>query len=276
MSDLPAYHTRASLRDDLKRIGVQAGDTVLLHAAMRAVGPLLNGPDVLANALLDVVGRDGTIMVYTNWNTLHEDLLDDDGHVLPEWRAHVPGFDPAASRAIRINGVIAETVRTMPGARRSGNPAASMAAIGRQADWITADHPQDYGYGPGSPLAKLVETNGRVLMIGAPWRKCTLVHHAEHLARIPDKLVVRYEVPFAAGGDIIWQFIEEYETDLPVHEALPDNHIEMIVTAFVNQGHGVQGQIGNAASLLMDARSLVSFAVDWLEQWAVDHARVRR
>lgn len=270
MDDVPAYHTRASLRADLIRIGVGAGDTVLVHAAMRAVGPLLNGPDILAHALLDVVGADGTIMVYTNWDTLHEDLLDGDGRVLPEWRDHVPGFDPAASRAVRINGIIAETVRTMPGARRSDNPAASMAAIGKQADWITADHPQDYGYGEGSPLAKLVETGGYVLMIGAPWRKCTLIHHAEHLARIPDKLVVKYEVPFAAPGGTSWRFIEEYETDDPVHPALPDNHIEQVVTDFVAAGNGSQGLIGSASSLLMDAQPLVEFAVDWFERWAAE------
>ncbi len=268
MDVVPAYYTRASLRADLTRIGVRAGDTVLLHAAMRAVGPILNGPDVLANALLDVVGDHGTVMVYTNWDTLHEGLLDDDGRVLPDWRDHVPGFDAQASRAIRINGIIAETVRTMPGARRSGNPAASMAAIGRDAEWLTTNHPQDYGYGEGSPLAKLVETKGRVLMIGAPWRKCTLIHHAEHLARIPDKLVVKYEVPFATPSGTYWRFIEEYETDDPVHPALPDNHIERIVTDFVAAGNGSQGLVGSASSLLMDAQPLAAFAVEWLECWA--------
>lgn len=268
MDAVPTYHTRASLRADLARLGVRAGDTVFLHAAMRAVGPILNGPEILAYALLDAVGVNGTIMVYTNWDTLHEGLLDHTGRVLPEWRDHVPGFDPQASRAIRINGIIAETVRTMHGARRSGNPAASMAAIGRDADWLTANHPQDYGYGNGSPLAKLVETEGRVLMIGAPWRKCTLIHHAEHLARIPDKLVVKYEVPFSAPHGTVWRFIEEYETDDPVHPALPVDHIERIVTDFVAAGNGLRGLVGSASSLLMDAKPLVAFAVEWLECWA--------
>ncbi|PZP11235.1 MAG: aminoglycoside 3-N-acetyltransferase, partial [Sphingomonas hengshuiensis] len=149
MEALPDFRTRASLRDDLRRIGLREGDTVLLHAAMSKVGPMLNGPDILAHAMLDVMGPDGTVMVYTSWDSQHCDLLDDDGRVLPEWRDHVPGFDAAGSRAVRMNGVIAEFVRTMPGACRSANPGASMAAIGARADWITADHPQDYGYGPG-------------------------------------------------------------------------------------------------------------------------------
>ena len=55
-SELPSYNTRSSLRDDLTRIGLSAGDTVMVHAAMSKVGPMLNGPDALSKALLDVIG----------------------------------------------------------------------------------------------------------------------------------------------------------------------------------------------------------------------------
>jgi hypothetical protein len=172
-SEAPRYNTRSLLRNDLTRMGLIAGDTVMVHAAMSKVGPMLNGPDALSTALLDVIGPEGTLLVYTSWDSVHDDLMDDDGPVLAEWRDHVPGFDPQASRAVRMNGVIAEFIRTMPGARRSGNPGTSVAAIGKLADWITADHPQDYGYGEGSPVAKLIEANGRILMVGAPWDTTT-------------------------------------------------------------------------------------------------------
>ena len=263
--DLPDYRTRAALRDDLTRIGLRAGDTVMVHAAMSKVGPLLNGPDALSNAILDVVGPDGTLVVYTSWDSVHDDLLDDDGRVLPEWRDHVPGFDRQVSRAVRMNGIIAEFVRTMPGARRSGNPGASVAAIGRQAEWITVDHPQDYGFGEGSPLAKLVELNGRVLMVGAPWDTMTLVHHADHLADLPDKAVLRYEVPFATAEGTAWRFMEEFDTTEPVIAGLPDNYIEQIVTAYVASGSGHEGSIGLAPSLLVDAKPMLAFAIQWLE-----------
>jgi aminoglycoside 3-N-acetyltransferase len=241
-----SYSTRTSLRADLNRIGLRAGDTVMVHAAMSRVGPMLNGPDALLFAILDVVGPEGTRCVYTSWDSVHEDLLDDSGRVLDEWRPHVPGFDPQTSRAVRMNGVIAEFVRTIPGACRSGNPGASVAAIGKWAEWITADHPQDYGYGEGSPLAKLVALDGRVLMVGAPWDTMTLIHHADHLAALPDKLVRRYEVPFADGAGTAWRFIEEFDTTEPVMAGLPENYIEQIVTAYAASGAGHRGQIGLA------------------------------
>lgn len=265
--NLPAFRTRASLREDLRRIGLRAGDTVMVHAAMSKVGPLLNGPDALSNAILDIVGADGTMLVYTSWDSVHDDLLDDDGRVLPEWRDHVPGFDQQASRAVRMNGIIAEFVRTMPRARRSANPGASVAAVGKLADWITADHRLDYGFGENTPLSKLVAVGGRVLMVGAPWDTMTLIHHADHLASIPDKKTVRIEVPIAGRNGTEWHFMEEFETGDPVHEALPENYIEQIVTAFVDSGGGHRGLIGAAPSLLVEAPAILAFAIQWLESW---------
>ncbi len=243
----------------------------MVHAAMSKVGPLLNGPDALSNAILEVVGPDGTMLVYTSWDSVHDDLLGDDGRVLPKWRDHVPGFDQNASRAVRMNGIIAEFVRTMPGARRSANPGASVAAVGKLADWITADHRLDYGFGENTPLSKLVEVGGSVLMVGAPWDTMTLVHHADHLAAIPDKQTIRIEVPFAGVNGTEWRFMEEFETGDPIHEDLSENYIEQIVTAYVESGGGSQGMIGFAPSLLVEARPMLAFAIRWLEAWALQH-----
>jgi len=240
----------------------------MVHAAMSRVGRLLNGPDALIGALLDTVGLSGTILAYTDWDGAYDELLDKDGRVPPEWRAHIPPFVPASSRAIRDNGVLAEFIRTTPGARRSGNPGASVAAIGAQAEWLTAEHPLDYGYGEGSPLAKLVEAGGKVLMVGAPLDTMTLLHHAEHLASIPNKRLRRYEVPLAAPNGLEWRMIEEFDTSIPVVPGLDDDYFAQIVRAYLASGRGTQGLVGEAQSVLVDATSVCAFAVTWLEHHA--------
>ncbi|MCU6453157.1 AAC(3) family N-acetyltransferase [Sphingomonas sp. A2-49] len=116
-----------------------------------------------------------------------------------------------------------------------------------------------------------VEIGGSVLMVGAPWDTMTLVHHADHLAAIPDKRTIRIEVPFAGASGTEWRFMEEFETGDPVHEDLPDNYIEQIVTAYVEGGEGNQNVIGAAPSLLVDARLMLDFAIQWLEAWADQH-----
>ncbi|WP_041675363.1 aminoglycoside 3-N-acetyltransferase [Ramlibacter tataouinensis] len=262
------FHTRASLHGDLERLGVADGDVVMVHAAVSRVGRLLHGPDALIAGLIDAVGATGTIVAYTDWDGAYEELLDDEGRVPPRWRDQIPGFNPSTSRAIRDNGILAEFIRTTPGARRSRNPGASVAAIGAQAQWLTDDHPMDFGYGERSPLAKLVEMGGKVLMLGAPLDTMTLLHHAEHLARVPNKRRKRFEVPLETAGYTTWRFIEEFDTTDPIIPGLADDYFAQVVREYLASGHGTQGLVGEAPSVLVSAAEVCAFAVSWLERRA--------
>lgn len=262
---LPTFVTRALLAADLARLGLARADVVMVHAAVSKVGRLLDGPDTIIAALCDAVGPEGTVLAYADWEARYEDLVGNDGRVPPEWREHVPPFDPQRSRAIRDNGVLPEFLRTTPGARRSGNPGASLVALGAKAEWFTTDHPLDYGYGEGSPLAKLVEIGGKVLMLGAPLDTLTLLHHAEHLADIPGKRVRRIEVPLATATGTQWRMIEEFDTGDPIVEGLAEDYFAEIATEFLAMGQGRQGLIGAAPSVLVDAAPIIAFGIDWLE-----------
>ena len=231
---------------------------------MRKVGRMLNGPDALIGALRDVVGPEGTLLAYLDWDDAYGDLTDAEGRVLPEWRSHVPPFDPVTSRASRNHGVLAEFIRTTPGTRRSGNPGASMAALGARAEWFTEPHPMDYGYGAGTPFARLVEAGGKVLLAGAPFDSLTLLHHAEHIAPIPGKRIVRYEAPLATADGVIWRTIEEFDTSLPVVDGLAEDYFDTVVRDFLATGQGAQGLVGDGPSVLVDAAAITAFAVDWL------------
>ena len=60
-----ADDTRQSgdLVDDLRRLGVQAGDVVMVHASLRAIGPVTGGADAVLDALEAAVGEDGTLLM---------------------------------------------------------------------------------------------------------------------------------------------------------------------------------------------------------------------
>lgn len=255
--------TREELTADLRALGVAAGDMVMVHAALRRVGPVLGGGDALIAALLDAAGPDGTVAAYADWDANYEDLLDEHGRVPMWWRAHVPPFDRRWSRAIRDNGVFPELLRTTRGAVASGNPGARVVAVGARADWLTADHPIDYGYGPGSPFAKLARAGGKVLMLGAPLDTMTLIHHAEHLADIA-KRVLRKEVPFARDGQTDWRTIEEYDTADPP-AGFADDYFGTVVEAFLTTGQGMRGRVGAADCVLVDAAPMLDYAVAWIE-----------
>lgn len=262
---MPGFVTTDSLLVDLAGLGIGAGDVVMVHAGLRSIGPMIAGPDTLVAALRQRVGPDGAVMAYADWQGAPDAACDDEGHILPEWCDHVPAFDPASSRAIRDNGTFPEFLRTTPGALRSASPGPSMVAIGARARWLIDPHPLDYGYGPGTPLARLIEARGKVAMIGAPWETMTLLHHAEHLADIPGKRVVRWDVPFAEQGGTVWRTVEEFDTGNPVVDGLDDDYFDAVVRDFVASGGGRQGRVGAAEALAVDAAEITNFAVTWLE-----------
>lgn len=230
----------------------------MVHASLRAIGPVTGGVNVIVQALLDALGSDGTLAAYVDFEPFFED--EDDP-------AEIPVFDKRIAHAARDHGVLHERIRTWPGALRSDHPDAGVAAIGARAEWITAPHPFQYGYGENSPLARIVEARGKVLMLGAPLDTITLLHYAEHQARIPHKRIRHYRrlMPGPRGPE--WIDFEEFDTADPVHEKLPGNCFELIAADFLASGKGSQGRIAaSEACFLFDGPDLVRFAVEWIER----------
>ena len=59
-------HSRAELAHGFRALGVAEGDTVMLHASVRSVGPVAGGPDQIHLALKDALTEDGTLMMYAS------------------------------------------------------------------------------------------------------------------------------------------------------------------------------------------------------------------
>jgi aminoglycoside 3-N-acetyltransferase len=256
--------TRSRLVKDLTTLGVTSGDAVMLHASVKAVGWIVGGPDVVIQALLDALGPGGTLMMYVGWEDSPYDLKSWPKDVQQAYLEECPPFDPARSRAYKRWSILTEYLRTWPEACRSNHPDASFAAVGARARWLTEDHPLQYGYGTGSPLAKLCEAKGKVLLLGAPLGALTILHYAEHMAKVPNKLVVHYRMPMLRKGQRAWVDIEEFDTCGGV---LPnaERYFETIPREYLASGKGCTGRVGGAQSYLFDAADLVRFAVQWLE-----------
>lgn len=262
----PPIVTRSKIADDLRALGVGPGQVVMLHASVRALGWVVGGPDVVIRALLDVLTPTGTLMMYVGW--------EDAPYELAEWperrqRAYLeecPPFDPATSPAVRKWSILTEYLRTWPGACRSQHPDGSFAAVGAQAEWITRDHPLQYGYGPGSPLAKLCQAGGQVLLLGAPFDTITLLHYAEHLAKVPNKRIVRYKMPVLRDDQRVWVELEEFDTSRGIVDWEGEDYFSVIAREFLSSGKGRSGKVGAAQSYLFEVVALVEFGVKRMER----------
>jgi aminoglycoside 3-N-acetyltransferase len=242
--------SRQRLICELQALGVSSGDAVMVHSSLRAVGPVENGAAGLVQSLIDAVGPEGALLAYVDYEPTPE----------------TPYFDPDKSPACKSYGVLAEIIRQWPGASRSHNPGASITAIGKKADWFCFDHPINYGYGENTPLARLVEVKGKVLLLGSDLDQVTLLHYAEDRAQLRSKRVVRHQYQIMINGALRSVQAEEFDTSSPVLAEMPERYFEQITQEFIGRGVASIGTVGQARSYLLQARELVEFAIDKMER----------
>jgi len=261
----PGLVTRGQIAASVRTLGVEPGDTVMLHAAVGAIGWIVGGPEQVLHGVLDALGAAGTLMMYVGWDGSPYDVTIGLPALPPPLAEVWPAYDPETAHAVRSWGVLAEILRRRRGAARSQHPDSSFAAVGPCADELVRDHPLQYGMGRPSPLAALCDVGGKVLLLGSPLSDVTLLHHAEHLADVPDKGIVAYWAPILEDGEKRWVRIEEFDTEgcLPWFGA--EDLFEALMKDCIQAGRGVVGPVGAAQSYLFDAADLARFAVEWIE-----------
>jgi aminoglycoside 3-N-acetyltransferase len=260
--------TRSQIAVDLRRLGLDVGATVMVHASISSLGWVVGGSQTVVEALLDCVGPEGTVCAQAGWEDVPFGLAGWPQRWRAAYEAEYPPFDPALSAAAPYEGRLAERIRTWPGAHRSANPATGVAAIGAGAAALTADHRLDDGFGPGTPYARLVERGGHVVLLGAPLRTISLLHHAESIACAPKRWTT-YRLPLVAtGGWVAIREIDVWDGVFPYADELPAGcaPLEVIAAAALCAGIGRRGTVGAGCAHLFPAAALTRFAVDWIER----------
>ena len=248
--------TRASIAADLRALGLRTGSVLLVHGSVAALGWVAGGPVAVVQGLLDALGPEGTLVVPTHTPENSDPAKWRNPPVPQDWwatiREAMPGFDPAVTPS-RFMGAVAETVRTWPGARRSDHPVTSFAAYGPRADSIVAEHRLDDGLGDSSPLGRVYEADGDVLLLGVGHGSNTSLHLAEY--RVTDPPRARFGGAVLGTGGREWTWWDDVDVDEDDFERLG---VDLDATGVVTIG-----QVGSARCRLMRQRAAVDFAVWW-------------
>ncbi len=227
--------SRADVARQLRMLGIQAGGVLLVHTSFRAVQPVEGGPLGLIEALRDALGPEGTL-------------------VMPSWSgSNDEPFDPATTPASPSLGVVADAFWRLPGVVRSDHVNAC-AAAGPQAARITADPLPLPPHIRESPVGRVHDLDGQVLLLGVGHDADTTLHLAELLAGVP------YRVP---------RHCTVLRDGRPVRIDYEENDHCCARFAFADEwlrdrGLQSEGRVGHAQARLARARDVVAVALDRL------------
>ena len=253
--------TVGSLRRDLNSLGVAEGMIAIVHSSLSSIGWVCGGSVGVVLALEQTLGIDGTLVMPTHSGDLSDPAKWENPPVPQAWwqiiRDNIPAYDRFMTPT-RGMGAIPEVFRRQSGVTRSLHPNYSFAAWGRESEYITAGEKLDFAMDLDSPLGRLYELDGYVLLLGAGHESNTSLHLAEYLSNVDGKSHVDCFAPVHRDG--VRQWARYRDIDFCCDD------FEGIGAAYEATGACRVGKVGNATAKLMRQRDLVHFAVDWMRE----------
>lgn len=256
--------TVSGLARDFEELGVQHGMTLLVHTSLKATGHwIVGGPSAVVHALEHALGPQGTLVMPTHTSDLSDPAGWQNPPVPEAWwpiiRDEMPPFE-ADLTPTRSMGHTSECFRKQEGTLRSSHPQVSFAARGPHASRITENHGLTSGLGEHSPLARLYDLDGWVMLLGVGYDRNTSLHLAEHRAAYAAKRYQQQGAPRLVNGLREWTVYQDLEYDSDDFNAIGE--------AFEKECADVvrRGKVGDAEVRLMPVRRLVDYGVKWMEK----------
>ena len=242
-----------ALKDALLKLGIQAGDVILTHSSFKSLAGIVSGAQSVVDAMLETVGADGTVVFPTlcsdNWDKVYENWhLDAKSDV----------------------GYLTNYFRKLPGAIRSNQATHSVAAMGKEAKYITKTHGKSglrygiYGDTPfaaDSPWEKLYNLDAKVIFIGVGLRKCTLRHYAEYVFMEKYLNKAKQSPDYEALKSRIWCYARWNDGGV-----WPNVENEYVHEVLDKRGKVHYAQCGEAKLLAVSAKDFVDCALELLEK----------
>jgi len=177
--------TLTDLVDGFRTLGVEAGDTLLVHSSYKSFGPVDGGPQTVIRALELAV------------DTEHDGTL-----IMPTFNF---GFNKGEPWDVRTTpskmGVLTELVRVDPRAKRVFHPFYSFAVLGRHAEMLGGLRYKS-AYERNSVFGKLRDLDGKIMVIGLSYtNSMTFFHHIEQMEGVDYRFLKQFtgEVTDADG-----------------------------------------------------------------------------
>lgn len=224
------------IKNNLNELGVREGDSILIHSSYKSIGELEEGAKTVFDALTTAVGETGNIVFPTlSYSPCLKTLL----------------FDVRNTPA--CVGYLPNAFMQYPDVKRSLHPTHSCTVWGKDKDYLTSNHELDTTpVGPNSPITKLPNLNGKILMLGCRVGSMTSMHGVEEL--IGDMFIENAPTKF----EMIDYDGNSFEMHVRGHNFYEPKYLQTYVRLLdvLPKNSYTTGKVGNAECYLFDAKVL--------------------
>lgn len=231
--------TKDDILFSLECMGIKKGDVLLLHSALTSIGKVENGADTVIDAFLEAIGDEGTLVMST----------------LTGWSSP---FDAETSPS--AVGYLSECFRRRKGVLRSLHPVHSVAAFGKNAEYITKDHDKcETGCGEGTPYLKIAELGGKAILLGVDMDRNTTMHSMEEA--IDARYLLTLDIPAPT-------YIDDYKNKKFTLKKFPPGHRDFLsMTPILRKNRlMVEGKIGNAVVKVIEVDKMFALGKELMEK----------
>ena len=251
-------NTITTLKRDFETLGITTGSVIIMHSSLSEMGWTVGGPVSVIQALMSILTRNGTLIMPT-FSSGNSDPTNWENPPVPEewWdtiKNQMPAYQPEITPT-REMGIITDTFRNWPNVLRSAHPSLSFAAWGKHAKKITADHKLTSGLGENSPLARIYDLDGIILLIGINHYNNTSLHLAEYRSEFSDKNYVKSGSAMIIKNKRCWVEYEDLDHD--------SDDFEQLGIDFESENKYTLGKVGIGEARLISQREIVDYAKEW-------------
>lgn len=232
-------YTKEQLTQQLKDMGFQSGDAVMVHSSMKAIGEVDGGADTVVDTFMEYFSE-GLFMTPTHtWKQMNEKYCR---------------FDP--DREPACVGIIPNLFMEREQVFRSLHPTHSIAAYGPKAEeYVKGEENLSTPCDPKGCWGRLLDINAKVLLIGVTHARNTFIHAVEEMLDVPQRLTeepVAFEVRLP---DNSWKKVKMYRHYNPATDHISES-FDILMEGYFETGAAKRVTFGDADCILCDCRKI--------------------
>lgn len=241
-------YRKGDLVRQVRELGIQPTDTLLVHSSMKAIGEVEGGADTVLDAFSECLSQGLLVLPTHTWAQIGDQYSI---------------FDVANEPS--CVGILPEIFRKRPGVLRSWHPTHSLAALGKDAlEFIQGEETFDTPCPREGCYGKLYDRKAKVLFVGVELNRNTLIHAVEEWGKVPQRITEHHQrlQIRTPDGRLIERPMRRHGA--PIRQ-ISENYIKL-TKPLLELGIAVPGKIGDAQSTLVDVVAMCDLTLEFLQR----------